>query len=246
VSKAEIITGGLAAALARGEAAKVDWVRTGELVPAKQLAQAWGVTPQTLSRAERRGEVFAVTVKRLRYYPHVFLQLGRQNVGAVCRELAGLTPVEQYFFWERKHGALKGKTIPQVLAECDVAKAVEFAQIHTAQMRAEAAVEMKLNEPLASYRRAGETAHQALQRLRDVVATADDVAFETAVNATPEGARILQLATSVLGDATAARVWLTKPAYGLNGAVPLELMSTTTGRAQVLELLGRLNDGVYS
>ena len=37
---------GLNAALARGEAAKVQWVQSGEVVPAKVLAEKWGLTPQ--------------------------------------------------------------------------------------------------------------------------------------------------------------------------------------------------------
>ncbi|MCK9687332.1 hypothetical protein [Scleromatobacter humisilvae] len=129
-------SGGVAGAVARGEAAKVEWVRTGELVRAKQVASAWGLTPRALGHAERRGEVFSVTVKRLRFYPREFLQLSREDVAAVTRELAGLTPVEQFICWKRKHGALKGKTVPEVLAEQGVNKVVEFARALTAQMRA--------------------------------------------------------------------------------------------------------------
>lgn len=194
---------GLAGAVARGEAAKAEWIRTGDLVPAKQLADAWGLTPRALGPAERRGELFAVTLKRLRFYPFEFLNLRREDVGAVCRELVGLTPVEQFFFWKRKHGALNGKTVSQVLAKNEAAQVVEFARLQAAQMRA------------------------------NVVSTTD-------------GARIMQLATSALGDAAAAHAWLARPAYGLSGAVPIVLMATSDGRAQVLELLGRLDAGVYS
>lgn len=203
MSQAESIKGGLAGALARGESAKAEWIRAGDLVPAKQLADAWGLTRRALGPAERRGELFVVTVRRKRFYPREFLQQSREDVAAVCRELVGLTPVEQLFFWKRKHGALKGKTVPQVLAEHEVARVVKFARLQTAQMRS------------------------------DVVST-------------PEGARIMQLATSALGDETIAHAWLARPAYGLNGAIPMELMATADGRAQVLELLGRLDAGVYS
>ena len=38
--------GGLAGATARGEAARVQWVKDGLVVPGEQLAQAWGLTRQ--------------------------------------------------------------------------------------------------------------------------------------------------------------------------------------------------------
>jgi len=55
-------TGGLAGATARGEAARVQWVKDGLVVPGERLAQAWGLTRQALAPAADRGEVFAVKV----------------------------------------------------------------------------------------------------------------------------------------------------------------------------------------
>jgi hypothetical protein len=49
-------TGGLAGATARGEAARVQWVKDGLVVPGEQLAQAWGLTRQALAPAADRGE----------------------------------------------------------------------------------------------------------------------------------------------------------------------------------------------
>lgn len=50
--------GGLAGAISRGEAARVQWVKDGLVVPGAQLAQAWGLTrakpwrqPQTAVRS---------------------------------------------------------------------------------------------------------------------------------------------------------------------------------------------------
>jgi hypothetical protein len=45
-------------AAARGEAARVQWVKDGLVVPGEQLAQAWGLTRQALAPAADRGEVF--------------------------------------------------------------------------------------------------------------------------------------------------------------------------------------------
>lgn len=108
---------GLAAAVARGEAAKVEWVQSGEVVPAQQLAGLWGLTPQALGPAAERGEVFAVVVKRQRYYPREFLDLDRRDVGAVCKALGSLSSTEKLVFWKRPHGALKDKTVFAVLTD---------------------------------------------------------------------------------------------------------------------------------
>ena len=136
-------TSGLAAAKARGEAAKVQWVRSGEVVPAKDLADAWGITPQALGPAAKRGEVFAVTVKNQRYFPREFLELERDDVSTVCKQLEGLDPSEQLVFWKRKHGSLGGKTVSEALsgkqAGPQLVKVVQLAQALTAQMRADAA-----------------------------------------------------------------------------------------------------------
>jgi putative toxin-antitoxin system antitoxin component (TIGR02293 family) len=48
------------------------------------------------------------------------------------------------------------------------------------------------------------------------------------------------------GDAAAAREWLTKPVRGLGHRVPLELARTQAGAQMVLDLIGRLDHGVFS
>lgn len=107
---------GLSGAVARGEAAKVEWVNSGEVVSAKTLADVWGLTPQALGPAADRGEVFAIVVKRQRYYPKEFLELNRDDVGAVSKALGSLSPSEKLIFWKRPHGALGGKTVLQSLS----------------------------------------------------------------------------------------------------------------------------------
>lgn len=136
-------TGGLASAQACGEAAKVDWVRSGEVVTAKTLSDAWGLTPQALGFAARRGELFAVRVRNQRYYPSEFLKLDQNDVGTVCKELVGMDASEQLIFWKRKHGALGGKTVFQVAGSRQngphILKVVALARAVNAQMRAPAA-----------------------------------------------------------------------------------------------------------
>ncbi len=107
--------GGLAGATARGEAARVQWVKDGLVVPGEQLAQAWGLTRQALAPAAERGEVFAVKVGNRLYYPQVFLGMDREAVAAICRALGDLGASEKLMFWLRDHGALAGKGVSAAL-----------------------------------------------------------------------------------------------------------------------------------
>ena len=123
---------GLEAALARGEAARIAWVQDGEVVPAKDLAGRWGLTPQALGPAAARGEVFSLTLQRQRYYPREFLDLERSTVASVCRPMAHVSPAEQLVFWKRPHGALGGKKVAEALAGPEAAtqlpRIVQLAQ----------------------------------------------------------------------------------------------------------------------
>mgnify|MGYP001118392133 FL=1 len=107
--------GGLAGAAARGEAARVRWVKDGLVVPGEQLAQAWGLTRQALAPAAERGEVFAVKIGNRLYYPQAFLGMDREAVAAVCRALGDLGASEKLMFWLRDHGALAGKSVAAAL-----------------------------------------------------------------------------------------------------------------------------------
>ena len=108
-------TGGLAGAAARGEAARVQWVKAGLVVPGEQLAQAWGLTRQALAPAADRGEVFAVKVGNRLYYPQAFLGMDRETVSTICRALGDLGASEKLMFWLRDHGALAGKSVAAAL-----------------------------------------------------------------------------------------------------------------------------------
>ena len=107
--------GGLAGATARGEAARVQWVKDGLVVPGEQLAQAWGLTRQALAPASQRGDVFAVKVGNRLYYPRSFLVLDRASVATVCGALGDLGTGEKLMFWLRDHGALAGKSVAAAL-----------------------------------------------------------------------------------------------------------------------------------
>jgi hypothetical protein len=121
-------TGGLAGAIVRGEAARVQWVKDGLVVPGEQLAQAWGLTRQALAPAAERGEVFAVKVGNRLYYPQAFLGMERETVAAVCRALGDLGASEKLMFWLRDHGALAGKSVAAALeAGVAVAKVERLA-----------------------------------------------------------------------------------------------------------------------
>ena len=107
--------GGMAGATARGEAARVQWVKDGLVVPGEQLAQAWGLTRQALAPAAERGEVFAVKVGNRLYYPQSFLGMDRESVATICRALGDLGASEKLMFWLRDHGALAGKSVAAAL-----------------------------------------------------------------------------------------------------------------------------------
>lgn len=59
-------------------------------------------------------------------------------------------------------------------------------------------------------------------------------------------AEIVARVTDLLGSQKAAELWLEKPAIGLNGRRPIELMSTPSGIAVLEALIGRLEYGVYT
>jgi hypothetical protein len=106
---------GLAASVARGEAARVRWIKDGLVIPGERLAQAWGLTRQALAPAAERGEVFAVKIGNRLYYPQAFEGLHRESVARVCRALGDMGPSEKLMFWLREHGALAGESVGAAL-----------------------------------------------------------------------------------------------------------------------------------
>jgi putative toxin-antitoxin system antitoxin component (TIGR02293 family) len=58
--------------------------------------------------------------------------------------------------------------------------------------------------------------------------------------------RLIRHATRVFGDVERARAWLKHPQLGLGGAVPLDYAGTETGAREVENLLGRIENSVYT
>jgi len=73
---------------------------------------------------------------------------------------------------------------------------------------------------------------------RRIASTASDRLYRTA--------RLYLLAAEVLEDADAARDWLRSPQLGLDGRVPLDLLSTDAGSREIEALLVRIEHGVLS
>ena len=59
-------------------------------------------------------------------------------------------------------------------------------------------------------------------------------------------ARLFDRAIDVLGDAAVARQWLMAPKRALGGVVPLDFADTEPGAEEVLDLLGRIEHGVFA
>lgn len=58
-------------------------------------------------------------------------------------------------------------------------------------------------------------------------------------------AQLFDMAVDVLGSDKKAARWLKKPARGLGGRIPLEYADTTLGAHEVINLLGRIDHGVF-
>lgn len=61
------------------------------------------------------------------------------------------------------------------------------------------------------------------------------------VQPTPE---LLAIALDVFENEDGARTWLTSPAFGLGGRVPLDVAQTDAGRREVETLLKRIDYGI--
>lgn len=58
-------------------------------------------------------------------------------------------------------------------------------------------------------------------------------------------AQVNDMAVRVLGSQKKAESWLKKPARGLGGKIPLEYADTNLGALEVINLLGRIEHGVF-
>ena len=58
-------------------------------------------------------------------------------------------------------------------------------------------------------------------------------------------AQVYDMAFDVLGSREKAESWLKKPARGLGGKIPLEYVDTDLGAHEVINLLGRIDHGIF-
>lgn len=58
-------------------------------------------------------------------------------------------------------------------------------------------------------------------------------------------AEVLEKATDVLGSRELAEQWMVKPARGLDGEIPIDLISNSVGYELVTDFLTRIEYGVY-
>ncbi len=59
-------------------------------------------------------------------------------------------------------------------------------------------------------------------------------------------ARLMGMAIEVFENEEAARAWMSSPQVGLDGETPLEYANTELGAQEVRNLLGRIDQSVYS
>jgi hypothetical protein len=114
------------------------WVDDGLLISAADMSNAWSRTRQAIDQARMRGEVFGVRVKNAYHYPASFAQLSAEDVKKVNRHLVGDDAAAKFIFWARLHGGAGGKTITALIADGQVARAVELAQGWSAEHGASA------------------------------------------------------------------------------------------------------------
>ena len=62
----------------------------------------------------------------------------------------------------------------------------------------------------------------------------------------PNLAQVTELAIRVLGTRELAQAWLNTPALALDGQIPVDLLGNETATQSVMDLLIRIEYGVYS
>lgn len=120
--------GGLDGAAQRGMLAVRDWVSDGVLLSAAEFASRRGLAPSRLADLEAHGELFAVVVDGVPWYPAELLKLTQDDSAALCRQLAGMEVARKVIFLMRKHGALRGDTVAMAMARGEFEAAMRLAR----------------------------------------------------------------------------------------------------------------------
>ena len=86
----------------------------------------------------------------------------------------------------------------------------------------------------------------AMERSKELMARYDTV-YDTVTDEFVRLPRemVLARAEEVFGDKKLALEWLETPCYSLGNKIPLELIETTEGRGQVVNMLGRIKHGIF-
>jgi hypothetical protein len=105
----------LSDAIARGEVAKREMVRDRILVAPDVLATLWQTPPERLNELESAGELFTVRVDEHPYVPALMLEVDEASTRRICLALQPIRGWPAFSFWYRRHGALRGLTLIQVL-----------------------------------------------------------------------------------------------------------------------------------
>lgn len=119
--------GGLAAAIARGELARLQWTRDGTLLSPEAFAARRGITPAELDQLEARGQLFSLAVGGARWYPAELLRMSAFDGAALCETLGELEPTEKLIFVMRVHGALGGSTAADAIAAGGIDRVLSLA-----------------------------------------------------------------------------------------------------------------------
>jgi len=122
------------------ERVKAGWIQDSLLAGSVAFGTSWSRTRQALEQACDRGELFSLKIGNKRWYPASFMDLAVEDVKAVCLLLRRVDPVSQFIFWERKHGALAGQTLPEALQAGKTAAVLRAAEVFAGEHAEHAAI----------------------------------------------------------------------------------------------------------
>jgi hypothetical protein len=108
----------IAQAKERGKDYLVLLISEGRLVPAKEIADYWGITSQALGNRKRAGDVLGLMVNNRLWYPAELKSYAtREDAERVCARLKTLPAIEQFLVLSNTHRVLGDRTIAHALRE---------------------------------------------------------------------------------------------------------------------------------
>ncbi len=88
----------------------------GSLVSAQRLINAWQMQRQALEQRVDKGQLFKLKIKNRNWYLGSMQVLLPDTVAAVCQAFGPVPAIDHLLFWLRRHGALQGKTVAEMLS----------------------------------------------------------------------------------------------------------------------------------